>query len=110
MSTAFVDASTLTDRYQTTIPARVREALGLRKRDTIAYEIQGDCSVVLRRGSTGDADPALDSFLAFLEQDIAARPQGVQPLDGALMRRVDALVEGEGEDLDLDAPLDPEDD
>jgi len=108
MSTAIVDASTLTDRYQTTIPARVREALGLRKRDTIAYEIQADGSVVLRRGSNGDADPALGAFLAFLEHDIAARPQGVRPLDDALLQRIGALVGDE--DVDLDAPLDPEDD
>lgn len=107
MSTTIVDASTLTDRYQTTIPARVREALGLRKRDTIAYEIQDDGSVVLRRGSKSDADPALDAFLTFLEHDIAVRPQGVQPLERALMQRIDALVGDE--DVDLDAPLDAQD-
>lgn len=108
MSTAIVDASTLTDRYQTTIPARVREALGLRKRDTIAYEIQDDGSVVLRRGSKSGTDPALDAFLTFLEHDIATRPQGVHPLDGSLMQRIGALVEDE--DVDLDAALDPDDD
>jgi len=99
--------STLTDRYQTTIPARVCEALGLRKRDTIAYEIQEDGSVVLRRGAKSDADPALDAFLAFLEHDIAVRPQGVQPFDRALLQRIDALVGDE--DVDLDAPLDAQD-
>lgn len=103
-----VDASTLTDRYQTTIPARVREALGLRKRDTIAYEIRDDGSVVLRRASGSGADPALGAFLAFLERDIAARPEGVLALDDALMQRIDALVGDE--DVDLDVPLDAQDD
>jgi len=107
MSTTIVDASTLTDRYQTTIPARVRKALGLRKRDTIEYEIRDDGSVLLRRGGKSDADPALDAFLAFLEHDIAARPEGVQPLDRALMQRIVALVDEE--DVDLDAPLGAQD-
>lgn len=107
MPTRAVDASTLTDRYQTTIPARVREALGLRKRDTIAYQIRDDGSVLLSRASADDADPALGAFLALLERDIAGRPQSIRPLDGVLMERVAGLV-GNME-IDLDAPLDGED-
>ncbi|MFM6063282.1 MAG: type II toxin-antitoxin system PrlF family antitoxin, partial [Microcystis panniformis] len=34
--------STLTDRYQTTIPDSVRKVLGLNKRDKICYNIQPD--------------------------------------------------------------------
>ena len=39
--------STLTDRWQTTIPAEVRVALGLRPRQGLLYEIHGE-SVTLR--------------------------------------------------------------
>lgn len=39
--------STLTDRWQTTIPAQVREALGLQPRQGLLYEIHGE-SVILR--------------------------------------------------------------
>jgi bifunctional DNA-binding transcriptional regulator/antitoxin component of YhaV-PrlF toxin-antitoxin module len=39
--------STLTDRWQTTIPAEVRVALGLQQRQGILYEIRGE-SVTLR--------------------------------------------------------------
>ncbi len=39
--------STLTDRWQTTIPAEVRAALGLQPRQGLLYEIHGD-SVTLR--------------------------------------------------------------
>ncbi|MCH8218392.1 MAG: AbrB family transcriptional regulator [Planctomycetes bacterium] len=39
--------STLTDRWQTTIPAEVRAALGLRPRQGLLYEIRGE-SVILR--------------------------------------------------------------
>ncbi len=39
--------STLTDRWQTTIPAQVRDALGLKPRQGLLYEIHGE-SVTLR--------------------------------------------------------------
>ena len=39
--------STLTDRWQTTIPAEVRAALGLHPRQGLLYELQGE-SVILR--------------------------------------------------------------
>lgn len=39
--------STITSKGQTTVPASVRRALGLKAGDRIVYEIQGD-SVVIR--------------------------------------------------------------
>lgn len=41
--------STLTNRWQTTIPAEVRAALRLRPGQKLFYEIQGD-SVIMRSG------------------------------------------------------------
>ena len=41
--------STLTDRYQTTLPETVRRALRLGKRDKIHYTIRPDGEVVLKR-------------------------------------------------------------
>ena len=41
--------STLTDRYQTTVPETVRRALRLRKRDKIHYTIRPGGEVVLSR-------------------------------------------------------------
>ena len=43
--------STLTDRYQTTVPETVRRALRLRKRDKIQYVIRPSGEVVLTRAS-----------------------------------------------------------
>ena len=40
--------STLTDRFQTTIPLEVRQALNLLPRQRIAYEVRSDGSVLLR--------------------------------------------------------------
>ena len=41
--------SKLTSKYQTTVPAAVRAALGLRKGDTVALEIGEDGVVTMRK-------------------------------------------------------------
>jgi bifunctional DNA-binding transcriptional regulator/antitoxin component of YhaV-PrlF toxin-antitoxin module len=40
--------STITDKYQTTIPLEVRLALKLKPRQRVAYELRGDGSAVMR--------------------------------------------------------------
>jgi antitoxin PrlF len=95
--------SSVTDRYQTTIPKGVRDALGIRRGDTIAYELSGD-QVVLRRSTKDDADdPALLGFLDLLERDIAAHPERLKPVPEPLLQRARELVHGV--EVDLDAPL-----
>lgn len=98
--------STLTDRYQTTVPDAVRRALHLGKRDRIRYLVQDNGSVVLERAGEDD-DPVLGTFLDFLARDIARHPQRVQPIDTGLAKRMRSL--GKGVKLDLDAALDPAD-
>lgn len=98
--------STLTDRYQTTVPDGVRRVLKLGKRDRIRYLVQSDGSVLLQRAdATGD--PVLGSFLDFLAQDIQAHPQRLSALDAGLAQRMRAL--SKGVKLDLDNALDPAD-
>ena len=100
--------STLTDRYQTTVPETVRRALRLGKRDKIRYLVQDDGTVVLTRGdSAGEDDPVLAGFLQFLANDLAARPGQVRALDRKLATRVRSLVGGVK--LKLDQSLDPRD-
>ena len=95
--------SSVTDRYQTTIPKGVRDALGIRRGDTIAYELSGD-QVVLRRHVADEAsDPALLGFLDMLERDIAAHPERLQPMPEALVERARELARGV--EINLDAPL-----
>lgn len=66
--------STLTDRYQTTVPETVRRALKLSKRDKIHYTIRLDGEVVLSRAAPPeDDDPVLGQFLHFLAQDMPSR-------------------------------------
>ena len=95
--------STLTDRYQTTVPQTVRRALQLGKRDKIHYTIRPGGEVVLRRAEVLDADPVLEQFLRFLARDIASHPERLQTIDASLAQRIDSLV-GHIE-VDLDAAL-----
>ncbi len=99
--------STLTDRYQTTVPAAVRKVLRLSKRDKIHYSIQGDGRVVLSRAGADGEDPALVSFLGFLARDIGGNPDRLRALDPALADHVRELVADV--EIDLDAPLSGED-
>lgn len=96
--------STLTDRYQTTVPNAVRHALKLGKRDKIRYLIQPDDGVMLARASskTGD-DPVLGQFLNFLARDMAAHPEHLKSVDARLRKHIHSLVKNVA--VDLDAPL-----
>ena len=96
--------STLTDRYQTTVPETVRRALRLRKRDKIQYVIRPGGEVVMTRARDAEADdPVLGQFLGFLANDIATHPDRLQSLSSPFIQRVQSLV-GEVK-VDLDAPL-----
>lgn len=109
MPTTLDVESTLTDRYQTTVPETVRRALGLKKRDKIHYSIRADGEVVLSRAEKADdEDPALGVFLAFLAHDIAAHPERLTPLPGDLLAAVQKAANEAG-DIDLDAPLSADD-
>lgn len=100
--------STLTDRYQTTVPATVRRALSLGKRDKIHYTIRPDGEVVLTRAAPGEGDdPVLASFLRFLARDMAEHPERLEAMSTGLAQRIQGLVGGV--EVDLDAPLSEDD-
>ena len=99
--------SSLTDRYQTTVPDIVRKTLGLNKRDKIAYTINSDGTVTISRRETLEEDPILGKFLDLLAEDIEQNPQHIQPIKSATLERVQSLVEEV--EIDLDAPLSDED-
>ena len=100
--------STLTDRYQTTVPETVRRALRLDKRDKIHYTIRPSGEVVLTRAEpAGGDDPVLGSFLGFLAQDMASHPERLQAMDAGFVQRLQPLV-GVVE-VDLDAALSADD-
>jgi antitoxin PrlF len=90
--------STLTDRYQTTIPEPIRKLLGLNKRDKIAYTIQSDNQVVISRVDHNENDPILTEFLNFLAEDIKKNPQNLKIISSDLVNNIRSLVS----DIDLD--------
>lgn len=100
--------STLTDRYQTTIPETVRRALQLSKRDKIHYSIRHGGEVVLSRAEpTEEHDPVLGQFLGFLARDIASHPERLQAIDAGFVQRLQSL--SGGIEVDLDAVLSADD-
>ncbi|PHS24954.1 MAG: regulator [Methylophaga sp.] len=99
--------STLTDRYQTTIPETVRKVLRLHKRDKVRYSIQANGDVLISRAETDDADPVLDGFLNLLASDLSHNPSRLTALDSNLANRAKILVSGI--DIGLNAALSDED-
>ncbi|BAO80359.1 regulators of stationary/sporulation gene expression [Serpentinimonas raichei] len=100
--------STLTDRYQTTVPETVRRALRLGKRDKIHYTIRPGGEVVLSRAEPAqEDDPVLGSFLGLLARDIANHPERLQAIDAGFVQRLQWLTGGIK--VDLDAALSADD-
>jgi|SRR5450631_4236412 len=105
--TIFEIESTLTDRYQTTVPEPVRRALKLGKRDKLRYALQTDGSVIMTRVPESDAaDPVLQEFLGFMARDLTNHPDRLRSIDPGLVERLQSLVSPV--EVDLDAPLDAE--
>jgi len=99
------EVGTITAKGQTTIPKAVRHALGVDYGGKIAFRVSKR-GVTLHRADAGHEDPAIDSFLSFLAQDIQRRPEALVALTPALAQKLAALTEGVA--VDLDAPIDGE--
>jgi antitoxin PrlF len=101
--------STLTDRYQTTVPDAIRRTLKLRKRDKIRYVVGPDGAVLLTRvEAREETDPVVGKFLAFLARDMEVHPVQIRGIDPTLVRRARSLVKGVKVDLDAPLPLEDE--
>jgi antitoxin PrlF len=102
--------ATITERGQTTVPAAVRKMLGLDKRGRVVFRGLADGTVVIAKakeaGAEIDDDPVLGHFLAFLERDMAERPQAIRAVPRSLVERARALVERVEVDLEAALPDD----
>jgi antitoxin PrlF len=107
MAANFEAESTLTDRYQTTVPETVRRALQLGKRDKIHYRIRSDGEVIMTRASDETEDPVLGRFLSFVARDISDHPERLRQMDASFVLRVQALTQDI--EVDLDRPLSADD-
>ena len=108
MATILEVESSLTERYQTTIPETVRCALHLGKRDKSHYTIRPGGDVVLSRAEpTEESDPVLGFFLGFLARDMASPPERLQTIDAGFVQRLRSLTGGI--EIDLAAALSADD-
>lgn len=107
IQTALETESTLTDRFQTTVPSIVRQALRLNKKDKIKFVIQPNGNVLLSRVEPTQSDPVVESFLAFVANDMQKHPERLQPLTASIRDRIDSLTAGV--EIDLEAQLTDED-
>lgn len=73
--------STLTTRYQTTIPDAVRKVLGLNKHDRLVYRVSDNGEVHLAKAGSAEEteDAALAPFLALLDARMARQPDSIVP-------------------------------
>jgi len=101
--TDIVQHSRITSKGQTTVPKAVRQALGVREGDTLAFRIEPDGVRLVRAEAVEADDPALAPFLALLAEDIARRPEALVPLTPAFRARIARLTKGVS--ADLDAPI-----
>jgi antitoxin PrlF len=65
----------VTAKGQTTVPKAIRQALGVSYGGRITFRVD-DGAVSVHAAGEPQEDPALAPFLALLERDIAARPEG----------------------------------
>lgn len=103
MPTILSASSTLTSRFQTTVPEAVRKALNLDKSDKICYQIGSNGLVTLTKMAAQEEDPALSGFLSFLENDIRNNPGNIKSFSLESIRQAEALIAGV--EIDLDEPL-----
>ena len=75
--------STITDKFQTTIPVKVRQALKLKPRQRVSYELRSDGSAVLR------PEPQLDELFGSikLKKPVAPSRKEKQAARAAIARQ-----------------------
>lgn len=96
------ERSTITAKGQTTVPKAIRQALGVKEGDEIAFRVEGDRVTVVPVDVVHE-DPVVGKFLNFLANDLEQRPNAIVPLSKEFAARIKALVKGAK--VDLDAPI-----
>mgnify|MGYP001613024670 CR=1 FL=1 len=97
------ERSTITAKGQTTVPKAVRQVLGVKEGDEIAFRVEGQRVTVVPVRAAHE-DPVVGKFLAFLAKDIEKHPETLKPLSKDFAARMAALVKGTK--VNLDAPID----
>ena len=102
MAPSFQRVARITSKGQATIPKPVRDALGVREGDAVAFQLddQGVVRLVRHHDESGE-EAAVDAFLAFLSTDVKRRPASVTEAAKNMARRRE-LVAAINVDLDDD--------
>ena len=90
--------SSLTDRYQTTVPARIRKLLGLNKRDKLEWILDESGGVRVNKRdpeAQEHTDATMDAWLDFLAKDMAEHPEHLIPLTAEMYEDIVAELSGE---------------
>src|SRR6266699_515358 len=95
-----VETSTITEKGQTTVPKAVRQALGVKQGDTIAFRV-ADGHVSVERVVDEHEDAALAPFLTFLAKDLETRRSAIKSLGESTFAEIRELTKGM-------PPFDPE--
>lgn len=98
MSLLVEEISTITAKGQTTVPKAVRHALGVDYGGKIAFRVNNGSVTVVRADEIDD--PAIESFLGFLGEDLKRRPEAVKALSPDLAKRIANFIKGIDADLD----------
>lgn len=98
-----VVTSKVTARSQTTLPPAVRTVLGIHPGQRVGYVIENKDVRLINASAPEEGDPVLDSFLAFLGNDIAKHPSRIRAFPQALLDRARAVTSGVP--IDHDAPI-----
>jgi antitoxin PrlF len=100
--------STLTDRFQTTIPTFVRQELGLGKRDLIEFFKADDGSILLRKAAptshSEEFSPELGAWLEFIARDHNQRPTTLKPFTTEMRDAAYSLFGDQEIDLAAELP------
>lgn len=95
--------STITTKGQTTVPKAVRQVLGVKDGDEIAFRVEGERVTVVAAGATHE-DPVVGKFLAFLAKDLEKHPANLKPLSKAFAGRMASMLKGTK--VGIEAPID----
>lgn len=102
MTTTIEEASTITAKGQTTVPKRVRQALGVDFGGKIVFRVAGG-RVTVHNLAVEHRDPALGRFLKLLEADISAG-RNIRNLPKQTVASLRRILKQVG--VDLETPLD----
>ncbi len=69
---AIHQVATITSKGQITLPKPIRQALGVDIGGKVAFDLRGSQVIVTRVENDDHEDPAIESFLALLEKDVAS--------------------------------------